>query len=109
MSGQNQAQKLSMEHINPWARIIVYVAIIGVIIKFTPILDILEFFLYFFIVPLVFLSCIGLISADTVNMIKKSIDEAKEVAREKIKEAAGNVNQQSQQQTQQSTEQSESK
>lgn len=77
-----------MEHISPWARIIVYVAIIGVIIKFTPILDILEFFLYFFIVPLVFLSCIGLISADTVNLIKKNIDEAKKLAKQKIEEAA---------------------
>ena len=104
MSGQNQAQKLSMEHINPWARIIVYVAIIGVIIKFTPILDILEFFLYFFIVPLVFLSCIGLISADTVNMIKKSIDDAKEVARAKVKEAAETVKEQVQQPTPTQTE-----
>jgi hypothetical protein len=93
-----------MEHINPWARIIVYVAIIGVIIKFTPILDILEFFLYFFIVPLVFLSCIGLISADTVNMIKKSIDDAKEVARAKVKEAAETVKEQVQQPTPTQTE-----
>lgn len=83
-----QKQTLSMDHINPWARIIVYVAIIGVIVKFTPILDILEFFLYFFIVPLVFLSCIGLVSADTVNMIKKNIDDAKELARQKIQETA---------------------
>jgi hypothetical protein len=97
---EQKTETLSMEHINPWARIIVYVAIIGVIIKFTPILDILEFFLYFFIVPLVFLSCIGLISADTVNMIKKSIDDAKEVARAKVKEAAENVKEQVQQPTQ---------
>ncbi len=83
---------LSMDHINPWARIIVYIAIIGVIVKFTPILDILEFFLYFFIVPLVFLSCIGLVSADTVNMIKKNIDDAKELARQKVKESIQNQN-----------------
>ena len=104
MSEQKTDQTLSMEHINPWARIIVYVAIIGVIIKFTPILDILEFFLYFFIVPLVFLSCIGLISADTVNMIKKSIDDAKEVARSKVKEAAETVKEQVQQPTPTQTE-----
>jgi len=84
-------KEVSMEHIHPYARIIVYVAIIGVIIKFTPILDILEFFLYFFIVPLVFLSCIGLISADTVNLIKKNIDEAKKLAKQKIEEAAKNA------------------
>jgi len=54
-------------------------------------LDILEFFLYFFIVPLVFLSCIGLISADTVNLIKKNIDEAKKLAKQKIEEAAKNA------------------
>lgn len=82
-----KAKTLSMDHISPWARIIVYIAIIGVIVKFTPILDILEFFLYFFIVPLVFLSCIGLVSADTVNMIKKNIDDAKELARQKIQES----------------------
>ena len=85
--------KVSMDHIHPYARIIVYVAIIGVIIKFTPILDILEFFLYFFIVPLVFLSCIGLISADTVNLIKKNIEEAKKLAKQKIEEAAKNAKQ----------------
>lgn len=101
---EQKTETLSMEHINPWARIIVYVAIIGVIIKFTPILDILEFFLYFFIVPLVFLSCIGLISADTVNMIKKSIDDAKEVARAKVKEAAETVKEQVQQPTPTQTE-----
>jgi hypothetical protein len=101
---EKKTETLSMEHINPWARIIVYVAIIGVIIKFTPILDILEFFLYFFIVPLVFLSCIGLISADTVNMIKKSIDDAKEVARAKVKEAAETVKEQVQQPTPTQTE-----
>jgi hypothetical protein len=72
----------------PWARVIVAIAALGIIIKFTPILDILEIFLYFTLIPIIFLGAIGVISSETLNYIMAQIEEAKNVAKEKLKETA---------------------
>ena len=85
MSTQTQKEPLKIE-LAPWARVIVAIAALGIIIKFTPILDILEVFLYFTLIPIIFLGAIGVISSETLNYIMGQIEEAKKVAKEKLKE-----------------------
>jgi len=84
---QTQKEPLKIE-LAPWARVIVAIAALGIIVKFTPILDILEIFLYFTLIPIIFLGAIGVISSETLNYIMSQIEEAKNVAKEKLKETA---------------------
>jgi hypothetical protein len=86
MSQTTQKEPLKIE-LAPWARVIVAIAALGIIIKFTPILDILEVFLYFTLIPIIFLGAIGVISSETLNYIMGQIEEAKKIAKEKLKES----------------------
>ena len=75
-----------------WGKLIVGAVTIALIMKFTPIVDILALFFYIVCVPLMLALAVGLVSAGTYEAIRGGIDstmnEVKSKVDQKLREAA---------------------
>lgn len=60
------------------AKIILALGIIGLIIFYTPIFDLLYYFAIYAFIPFMFLMSIGLIAIDTLEIFKLTLPELKE-------------------------------
>lgn len=88
MSQQQQQQTTdSSFKLHPLARIVLAGILIIAMVKWLPIVEIMEVFFMVVIIPLVLLSLVGLIGNDTYNMITKQIDKVKEEVKKKVDEA----------------------
>jgi hypothetical protein len=67
-----------------WARLVLAVGALIIFIKFFPILDLIQLFLYIVIIPLGFFTAIGFISMEAAN----SFTETCKVVSQKLKDAA---------------------
>lgn len=74
MENKEEVQKILMA----FARVLVALGIIGTVIYLTPILDMLIYFAYAFIIPLVFLVAIGALSQDFLIVFSLSAKQIRE-------------------------------
>lgn len=105
MSEQNQTQTESKKPeqntkqeftLHPMARIVLAGLLIIAMVKWLPIVEIMEVFFMVVIIPLVLLSLVGVIGNDTYNMITTQIDKVKEKVKEEVDKATSiNPNQES--------------
>lgn len=59
------------------AKILIALGIIGVLITYTPIFDLLYGFFYLVLIPVFFLTALGIISSSTVNLFIVGLPEIK--------------------------------
>ena len=71
-----------------WARIIFVGGMLASIIKWFPIIELLELFLLIVVIPLGFLTFVGLISKETSNTIVSTWTMVCNLLRKEIKEAS---------------------
>ena len=64
--------KEDFENLPSWARMLIGVGILVSIVKWFPIVELLELFAYVVIVPLGFLTFLGIVSAETTNGVVNS-------------------------------------
>lgn len=79
--------KKDLEALPPWARILLSLLLVGLIIKYTPLLDLFILCFYIVLVPLGFLVLVGVISTDLFNMIFSKTGEISSALKEEIKKA----------------------
>jgi hypothetical protein len=93
MSTNNSSENLrervkkDLESLPPWARILLSLLLVGLIIKYTPLLDLFILCFYIVLVPLGFLVLVGVISTDLFNMIFSKTNEISSALKEEIKKA----------------------
>jgi hypothetical protein len=73
--------------LHPMARIVLAGLLIIAMVKWLPIVEIMEVFFMVVIIPLVLLSLVGVIGNDTYNMITTQIDKVKEKVKEEVDKA----------------------
>jgi hypothetical protein len=71
-----------------WLRIVLSIALLVAAYKWFPILEILQIFTFVVIVPLLVLSLVGLVTADTYNSIVEALDAVKNKVADEAKKAA---------------------
>ena len=76
--------KEDFENLPSWARMLIGVGILFSIVKWFPIVELLELFSYIVIVPLGFLTFLGLVSAETTNGVVKSWNLVVNTIRERM-------------------------
>ena len=64
--------KEDFENLPSWARMLIGVGIVASIVKWFPIVELLELFSYIVIIPLGFLTFLGIVSAETTNGVVNS-------------------------------------
>lgn len=64
--------KEDFENLPSWARMLIGIGILFSIVKWFPIVELLELFAYVVIVPLGFLTFLGIVSAETTNGVVNS-------------------------------------
>ena len=87
MSELREKVKKDLESLPPWARILLSLLLVGLIIKYTPLLDLFILCFYIVLVPLGFLVLVGVISTDLFNMIFSKTNEISSALKEEIKRA----------------------
>jgi hypothetical protein len=73
-----------------WAKLVLAIGSLVIFIKFFPILDLIQLFLYVVIIPLGFFTAIGVISSEAANSFTETCREVSN----KLREAAANAQQQ---------------
>lgn len=84
---QQTTIKEDLGNLPMWAKLILAIGAIIIFIKFFPILDLIQLFLYIVITPLAFLIAIGFVSVETAN----SFTETCRIVSQKLKDAAANA------------------
>jgi hypothetical protein len=79
--------KKDLESLPPWARVLLSLLLVGLIIKYTPLLDLFILCFYVVLIPLGFLVLVGVISTDLFNIIFSKTDEISSALKEEIKRA----------------------
>jgi hypothetical protein len=80
--------KKDFDELPTWARVLFTVGIICSIIKWFPIVELLEIFLYVVVIPLGFLTMVGLLAEETSNNFIGTWTSVTNAIRAKIKESA---------------------
>lgn len=83
--------KKELSELPTWAKLVLAIGSLIIFIKFFPILDLIQLFLYVVIIPLGFFTAIGVISTEAANSFA---DTCKTVSA-KLREAATSAQQQS--------------
>jgi Flp pilus assembly protein TadB len=71
-----------------WLRIVLSIALLVAAYKWFPVLEILQVFCFVVIVPLLILSLVGVITADTYNAIVEAMDNVKDKVKQEAQKAA---------------------
>ena len=79
--------KKDFDELPSWARVLFTVGIICSIVKWFPIVELLEVFLYVVVIPLGFLTMVGLLSAETSNAFVATYTSVLTALRKQLKEA----------------------
>lgn len=91
MSSEQQQQTTTIRedlgNLPLWAKLILAIGALIIFIKFFPILDLIQLFLYVVIIPLGFFTAIGFISMEAAN----SFTETCRVVSQKLKDAAASA------------------
>lgn len=80
--------KNDYNNLPPWARMLIGVGILVSIVKWFPIVELLELFSYVVIIPLGFLTFLGLVSKETTNGVVEAWNTVCNTIRERAVEVA---------------------
>jgi ABC-type multidrug transport system fused ATPase/permease subunit len=75
-----------LDAIGPWARIFLSLMILFLIIKYTPILDLIYYFFYIFLVPFVALASLCVLNVELYNKFHRLVQSVSQDIRNKVSE-----------------------
>lgn len=81
--------KEELQNLPTWAKLVLAIGTLIIVIKWFPILDLINLFLYVVVIPLGFLTALGFVSSEaansfmsTCNMVSEKLKDAANQARE---------------------------
>jgi hypothetical protein len=88
---QKEPHKFS-EPLPEWAKALIGIAVIGALVKWTPILELMTGFIYFCLIPLIALASVSVTARSVFHMIlgswKGAVEQMNRAVEEKLKNAA---------------------
>lgn len=82
-----------LDAIGPWARIFLSLMILFLIIKYTPILDLIYYFFYIVLVPFVALAALCVMNVELYNKFHRLIQSVSQDIRARVSETIEELNQ----------------
>ena len=80
-----------LDAIGPWARIFLSLMILFLIIKYTPILDLIYYFFYIVLVPFVALAALCVMNVELYNKFHRFVQSVSEDIRVRVSETIGEL------------------
>lgn len=84
-----------LDAIGPWARIFLSLMILFLIIKYTPILDLIYYFFYIVLVPFVALVALCVMNVELYNKFHRLLQNVSQDIRNRVSETIEELNQNS--------------
>jgi hypothetical protein len=82
-----------LDAIGPWARIFLSLMILFLIIKYTPILDLIYYFFYIVLVPFVALAALCVMNVELYNKFHRLVQSVGQDIRARVSETIDELNQ----------------
>ena len=82
-----------LDAIGPWARIFLSLMILFLIIKYTPILDLIYYFFYIVLVPFVALAALCVMNVELYNKFHRLVQSVSQDIRARVSETIEELNQ----------------